>query len=137
MASARLSIVARETHYSCAELVEVSWPLTGGTYSEYAILAEIWSRGGVLLVEEEAAAETPIHIYLPHAELTGVVRSCRREQCSYALEIAVEAVDEWFGGQYRPAVLEPGEVSRSLAARPPGRSNGVPAEPTQIHPRAV
>jgi hypothetical protein len=137
MATARLSIVARETHYSCAELVEVTWPLGDGTYTEFAILAEVWSRGGVLLVEEEAAPETPIHISLPHAELTGTVRSCRRERCSYALEVSIDATDEWFGGRYRPAVLDPGEVMRSSAALPAGRCNEIAMKPLQAQPRAL
>ncbi|HZU26265.1 MAG TPA: hypothetical protein VFA04_12130 [Bryobacteraceae bacterium] len=137
MATARLGFVVRETHYSCAELVEVTWPHGDGAYSEFAILAEIWSRGGVLLAEEEAAPETPIHISLPHAEVTGTVRSCRRERCSYALEVSVDATEEWFGGRYRPAVLDPAEVSKTSSALPAGRSAELAMKPLHIQPRAL
>ena len=92
--------------FQCAELVPVRWTVgPGQEYSEHAILAEISVTGGVFLVETPAEPGTRVCISLPKAELQGVVRSCIREEFSYALDVAVEGTPQWFGGTYQPEVL--------------------------------
>lgn len=123
MAAASLSFVPLETRYACAELVPVSWSAAArGAYSEYALLAEIWCSGGVFLVEAAAEPGTVIRVSLPETAITGVVRRCRQERCSYALEVQIDAPGDWFGGRYRPDVLSPSEVRGLRAASDNGRA---------------
>ncbi len=104
--------------YRCAEMVCLRWTRASGEeHSECAILVEISTEGGLFLVDLAVELDTPVRIALPHAVLTGAVRSCLREGSSWALQVSVNAPSEWFGGRYRPEVLVP-EPEKNEPFRP-------------------
>jgi len=112
----RMTALFPEKRFSCAELVDVAWQVTPqDAHDEYGILAQIWSSGGVLLVDEPAQPGTVVTMSLPHGEVTATVQSCRREECSYALEISVAASEAWFQRGYDPHVLVLSELTRGAA----------------------
>jgi len=113
---AGFEIATREKRYPCAELVDLTWNvLPNEDHHEYAILAEIWTSGAVFLLEEPARRGAAMTVALPHGTVTAKVLSCRKEKCSWAVEVQVEQPEDWFGGRYQPAVLVLGEV----LTRPP------------------
>ena len=102
-----------DKRFPCAELVDLTWSLAPDRqHHEYAILAEIWTTGAIFLVDEPVRRGTEIAMSLPHATVRATVLSCRKEKCSWALEVEVEQTEDWFGGRYEPAVLVLGEVLR-------------------------
>ncbi len=102
MVSLRWTAAAGEEHYECAILVEIS------------------TEGGLFLVDSPVERDTPVRIALPNAPLVGAVQSCSREGSSWALQIAVNAPSDWFGGRYRPEVLVPeaDEADKDARFRP-------------------
>lgn len=104
-------IAPREKRYPCAELVDLSWAAEDSReHQEYAILAEVWTSGGVFLVDEPVRRGTRIHVSLPHGRLWATVLSCRKEKRYWAAEVEIEQTEEWFGGRYEPAILVLGEI---------------------------
>jgi|SRR5579884_3469095 len=99
---------AYHAHFRCLELVPLTWRNSAGEdYCDYAVLHEIWAEGGLFQVDEVPAADTPVKITLPDAEIAGVVRSWKIESGTYLIEVDVDAPREWLGGQFRPSVLLP------------------------------
>jgi len=122
------AMAASEKRFSCAELIDVAWQVAPQKdHDEYAILAEIWSTGGVLLVDEPAEPGTIITMSLPDGEVQATVRTCRREESSYALEVSVSMDKPWFQRGYDPHVLVMSDVPRMPRREPSSRRADNPA----------
>jgi len=102
------------TQFRCLELVPIRWATDDGEYSEAAVLHEIGPVAGLFQVDREARSGTTVLLTLPHGEISGTVQACTPEDNGFILTVRIECAQSWLGGSYRPSVLIPLNVERSI-----------------------
>jgi hypothetical protein len=90
----------------CLDLLRVSWETSepNETYSECAILMEVWPSGGLLQTSVAIPEGSKLTVELDEGSRPATVSHCGQDDYGFLVEIAANPAD-WFPARYKPAYL--------------------------------